>query len=147
MNEPTSSICGYDRKLVFNRLITAQLRDQGLDVDGNAAYRQKLLIARGYDAAKINQGAQKSAAIDAALYDLSSLVEMLLSEAKRLQIEFSNVDQSTDLIVIRDVFIHGTCALSGCLYIHASQIRSLFSRWVYLSDGSSEEAAKIICDR
>jgi hypothetical protein len=78
----TPTICGHERGLLRSRLIAAQLRDEGIDVDGNATYRRELLIERGHDAAKLEASAAKCAAIDAAIHDPAKL-GAILAEALR----------------------------------------------------------------
>ncbi len=79
----TPTICGHERELLRSRLIAAQLRDEGFDVDGNAAYRRKLLIERGRDATKLEASATKCATVDAAILDPARLAELLVAETHR----------------------------------------------------------------
>lgn len=71
------TICGHERNLLRSRLIAAKLRDEGIDVDGNATYRRKLLIERGHDAAKIEASAVKCAIVDAVISDPDELAEIV----------------------------------------------------------------------
>jgi len=59
-----------------SRLAMAQLRDAGIDVDKTAAYRRKLLMERGHDAAKIEASAAKCAIVDAVILDPAKLAEL-----------------------------------------------------------------------
>lgn len=63
--------------LLISRIIAAKLRDEGIDVDGNAVYRRRLLIERGHDAARLETSAAKCAVVDAAIDDPARLVELI----------------------------------------------------------------------
>lgn len=90
------------------RLIAAKLRDEGIDVDGNAAYRRKLLLERGRDAAQIEASVAKCAIVDAMILDPTKLAELMASALRERG--FSDVAPFVDELAPVDEFrisVHG----------------------------------------
>lgn len=147
-----TTICGHERESLRNRLITSQLRDEDLDIDGVLECHLNILIGSVRDPAWLEAYAANCVAIDVDIHDSAKLAEMLAHEGRRLG--FGGMVVLPGLSAAPNypkavVWLHCDLVAVEIGTFHSGpkrmpEARRLLLQWLQLPDGSREEAERAL---